>query len=189
MVDISVTGVRVAHQDSLPPGDRPCALRFDGPTGPISLECMIEWTTTHRRATHASERSVFHSGMRISSAREESGEALRQLIAYFVERALDERRANAQGIPATAALSFQSGKGTDFVRFELLAGRWKRTPTTDGKQAVNGFTVSASESDDNISMLCQTFERGDADTRKLIRAMAELSISRAEGVPTRRYEP
>jgi hypothetical protein len=189
VLDVSVTGVRVAHQDALPARDQGCVLTFDGRSGPVILDCKVEWTTTHRRAAHANDRSVFHSGLRIAAARARSDDALRELIAYFVERALDEQRANAQGIPATAALSFQSGKGTEFVKFELFAGRWKRTPTTDGKQPISGFTVSAAEGDDNIATLCQTYESADADTRKLIRAMAELSISRAEGVPTRRYEP
>ena len=57
------------------------------------------------------------------------------------------------------------------------------------KQPANGFTVSAAETDENVSMLCDAYEAGDAENRRLIRIMAELSISKAEGIPTRRYEP
>jgi hypothetical protein len=38
-------------------------------------------------------------------------------------------------------------------------------------------------------LLCETYLASDAEGRKLIKLMAELSISKAEGVPTRRYSP
>jgi hypothetical protein len=132
---------------------------------------------------------VYHSGLTISDANPAAIAPLRELISYFVERALDEQRANARGIPATAALSFQTGKGTDFVCFEFLAGRWRRTPTKNAQQPFNGFTVSAAETDENLARLCETYEKADLDARKLIRVLAELSISKAEGIPTRKYEP
>ena len=38
-------------------------------------------------------------------------------------------------------------------------------------------------------MLCHTFKNADEPGRKLIKMMAELSISQSEGIPTRRYTP
>jgi hypothetical protein len=38
-------------------------------------------------------------------------------------------------------------------------------------------------------MLCHTFANSDEPGRNLIKLMAELSISRTEGIPTRRYTP
>ena len=114
---------------------------------------------------------------------------LRQLVADCVARALDEQKANARGVPATAALSFQTGKGNDYVRCELVDGAWRRTATNRPEQPANGFTVSAEEERDQVELLCQTFESADAAGRKLIQTMAEMSISKSEGVPTRRYNP
>jgi len=111
------------------------------------------------------------------------------MIAYSVERALDAQRANARGIPATAAASFQTGKGTNFLRCDFIAGRWLRTPTSKGEQPPEGFTISADEEADQIERLCSAYERADLPGRKLIRTFAALSISRAEGIPTRRYTP
>jgi len=40
-----------------------------------------------------------------------------------------------------------------------------------------------------VELLCQTFASSDARGRKLIQLMSEMSISKSEGVPTRRYNP
>jgi hypothetical protein len=106
-----------------------------------------------------------------------------------VARALDEQKANARGIPSAAVQAFQTGKGTDFLRCELVDGTWRRTTTGRPEQPANGFTISAEEERDQVEMLCQTFETADAAGRKLIQTMAEMSISKSEGVPTRRYNP
>ncbi len=54
---------------------------------------------------------------------------------------------------------------------------------------MNGFTISAEEEQSHIDLLCETYVSSDAASRKLIKLMAELSISKAEGIPTRRYSP
>ncbi|MEA2572596.1 MAG: hypothetical protein QOI24_4597 [Acidobacteriota bacterium] len=189
VVDLSVMGVRVAHQDALPGPGGKCSVKFEGVSGPISLDCLVVHTMVHRPARTQGERPVYHSGLQIVTARHESDRALRELIGHFIDRAMDEQRANARGIPASAAVSFQTGKGTEFLKVELLAGRWRRTLTKDSQQPPNGFTISASEHEDNIVMLCEAFESADTDGRRLIRTMAELATSKAEGIPTRRYDP
>lgn len=189
VVDLSISGVRVAHQDALPGPGGYCTVRFEGVNGPVGLDCFVVHTFVHRPARKANERAVLHSGLKIAAARAESDKTLRELIAHFIDRAMDEQRANARGIPASAAVSFQTGKGTEFFKMELVAGRWRRTLTKDPQQPANGFTISASEGEDNVTMLCEAYVAADTDGRRLIRTMAELSTSKAEGIPTRRYEP
>src|SRR5205809_314982 len=75
------------------------------------------------------------------------------------------------------------------LSFELLNGSWRRTATTRPEQPANGFTISATEDREHIEMLCHTFANSDEPGRRLIKLMAELSISQSEGVPTRRYTP
>jgi hypothetical protein len=189
VLDVSLGGVRLAHQEPLPKAGSSCTVRFEGNIGTIVLPCVVVRTVVHRQAKHAGDKPVYHTGLQIVADDRWAVQPLRDLIAYYVERALDEQKANARGIPATAALSFQTGKGDEFMRFELAAGGWRRTPTREARQPVHGFTVSAFESDEQIAMLCETYEAGNADARKMIRTMAELSISKSEGIPTRRYEP
>ena len=189
LVDASVEGVRVAHQGVIPAAGQSCRLSFDWEGHAIELECEVIHNSLFRLARSAEEKSVYHAGLRIAEAIGDSRAVMRQLVADCVARALDEQKANARGIPAVAVQAFQTGKGTDFIRCELVDGTWRRTATTRPDQPVNGFTISAEEERDQVELLCQTFERADVAGRKLIQTMAEMSISKTEGVPTRRYNP
>jgi len=189
LIDASVEGIRLAHQGTLPPVGQSCRVSFDWQGHPIELDCEVIHNTLFKLAKAAGEKSVYHAGLRITNADATSRANLKQLIADCVARALDEQKANARGMPATAALSFQTGKGTEYIRCELVDGAWRKTSTSRPEQPSNGFTISAEEDRAQIEMLCQTFESADAEGRKLIRTLAEMSISKSEGVPTRRYTP
>jgi hypothetical protein len=189
LLDASLSGLRVAHQGNIPAEGSTCAILFEWEGIPVALECRITRNRIQKTARNAREKSVYHAGMEIVRASGEAMKTLRDMIASLVARALDEQKANARGIPAVAAQTFQTGKGTQFLRYEITNGTWRRTETTRPDQPMNGFTISAEEPDTHIAMLCETYLSSDAEGRKLIKLMAELSISKAEGVPTRRYSP
>jgi predicted nucleic-acid-binding protein len=95
----------------------------------------------------------------------------------------------AHGVPATAALSYQTGSGDEYIRCEIRHQSWVKTSTRDPQQPEHGFTISGSEPASKVAMLCRAYELGDPDGRRLIRTFAALSISKSEGIPTRRYAP
>lgn len=189
LVDASVEGLRVAHQGTVPAVGQTCRLSFEWQGQSIELDCEVIHNSIFKLAKSAGEKSIYHAGLRIANAAGESRSVLRQLVADCIVRALDEQKANARGVPATSALTFQTGKGNDFLRCELVDGSWRRTSTNLPDQPANGFTISAEEEREQVELLCQTFEKADAKARKLIQTMAEMSISKNEGVPTRRYNP
>lgn len=189
LVDASVEGIRIAHQGALPAIGQTTRVEFDWEGHRIELECAVVHNTLFKLAKSAAEKSIYQAGLRIIEASASSRNTLRKLVADCVARALDEQKANARGVPAEAAQSFQTGKGTEYLRCELIDGSWRRTSTTRPDQPANGFTVSAEEDRAQIEMLCQTFETSDTAGRKLIQTMAEMSISKNEGIPTRRYSP
>ena len=59
--------------------------------------------------------------------------------------------------------------------------------TLPGFRPAVGFTVSVEENREQLALLCDSFEKADAEGRKMIQMLAEMSISKAEGIPTRRY--
>lgn len=189
VVDISLTGLRVAHKDPLPETGETCVVTFPWEGRRLTMRCEVRRTFVAKAASSSFEKTLYHTGLMIVSKDDIAERTLRQIIESCIERALDEQRANARGIPAIAAQSFQTGKGENLVRCELRGAQWLRTPTRDSHQPENGFTVSADEAPDKIDMLCRAYASGDADGRKLIRTFAALSISKAEGIPTRRYAP
>ncbi|HEV2719954.1 MAG TPA: PilZ domain-containing protein [Thermoanaerobaculia bacterium] len=189
ILDASLIGLRVAHQGTVPPAGSPCRIEFEWEGRAIELDCEVRRNALHKLAKEKNEKSIYHAGLSIVGALGDSDAALRTMIAAIVARALDEQKANARGVPAEAAQCFQTGKGSEYVRCELVDGTWRRSETNRSDQPMNGFTVSANESREHVQMLCDTFLNADGDGRQLIRMMAELSISQAEGVPTRRYVP
>jgi hypothetical protein len=189
VIDASLIGLRIAHQGAVPPAGSACRIEFEWEGRLIALDCEVRRNALHKLAKNSGEKSIYHAGLSIAGAIGDSDSALRQMVAAIVARALDEQKANARGVPAEAAQCFQTGKGTDYVRCELVGDSWRRTETNRADQPQNGFTVSAGESRQHVDMLCDTFVNADDEGRRLIKMMAELSISKAEGVPTRRYVP
>jgi hypothetical protein len=189
ILDISRTGIRVAHQHDLGATGQCHPIEFEWDGHYVAFEGTLTHTRAHRVGAASYGRSIFHSGFTISSIAPRAGEALRLMIAWHVERALDEQKANARGIPAANIRSFQTGHGREFVRHIYSAGMWRETHTTEADQPLHGFTISANESRDEVLMLRAAWESGDGAARAVIRKMAELSIGRAEGIPTRRYTP
>lgn len=189
VLDVSLAGLRVAHQDPLPEIGKSAPLVFEWEGRRFSGTCEVRRTKIEKAPKTRFDKPLYHSGLFITAKDSLSEQIVKDIIQHCYERAMDEQRANAEGIPAIAASSFQTGKGDDFIRCELRATGWIKTETKDPQQPANGFTVSANETPQKVAMLCRTWEIGDAEARRLIRTFAALSISKSEGIPTRRYTP
>lgn len=188
VIEVSVTGFLIAHEGRVGVGaSETLTLEWDGKT--ISLGCEIVRSALWRLAKQLGEQSVYHSGLRIVASSRESFDQLRELIGERIIRALEEQKANARGIPPLAAYMYQPAKGDLYRRCELVGGTWRKTETIRPQQPLNGFTVSAEVDPWHVDLLCETWETTTEEGRRLTRMLAELSISKAEGVPTRRYVP
>jgi PilZ domain-containing protein len=191
VIDVSLNGVRIAHQEPIGNIGSTIAVVTSWDARPMKLECKIVRTAIHRAADSATAKTLYHSGLVITHADDNSLATLRELIHRHILRALDEQKANARGIPANAPQSHQRSQPVHYRRHELIAGRWRETDTTDPAQPANGFTVAASHSPEEVTMLRSAFETADKASggHDLIRRMAKLSITTAEGIPSRRFMP
>lgn len=189
VLDLSLSGLRIAHQESLPKVGEICGVTFVWQGRRVAMRCEVRRTIVAKAARTLLEKTLYHTGLAIVSRDDVAEATLREIIEAAVTRALDEQKANANGIPAIAAQSFQTGRSNELLRCELGSRGWSKTRTTDSAQPRNGFTVSSEEEPSKVEMLCRAYESGDAEGRKLIRTFASLSISRSEGIPTRRYAP
>ena len=187
VVEASVTGFRVVHFVRFPPViSRQIRVEWDGRE--MRFACQIIRSMLFQLAT-AGQKSVYQSGVRLEEPVGNSEQVLRDLIADRVVRALEEQKANWRGIPPAGHYVVQVGKGDRFRRCELIEGRWRKVDTTLRSQPDHGFTVSAELPPNLVELLCRTFEKADEEGRRLTRILAELSIRKDEGGPTRRYEP
>ena len=188
VLEVSLLGFLIAHEGRIEdPEPRSLVLQWQDTK--IELGCTIVRSTLWRLAKAMGEASVYHSGLHIIESSRESFDALRELIGERILRALSEQKSNARGIPPLAAYMYQPEKGDLFRRCEYLEGMWRKTETIRPDQPPNCFTVSAEVDAHHLELLCETWERTTAEGRRLTQLLAELSISRREGVPTRRYVP
>jgi len=186
--EISLTGIRLMHDARLPEmQEHQIRLKWNQFT--IRLRGEVIRTTIKKLAKKPGESSLYESGVQITEAVGESHQLLRDLITDYVVRSINEQLANARGVPPLAAYSYQTGKGERYRRCELINGQWRKVETTDPLQPANGFTISAEVEPEDLEMLCRTFEVCDAEGRRLTQILAQLSISKKEGIPTRRYLP
>jgi hypothetical protein len=189
VMELGVSGMQIAHQAALPRVGQRFAIEFEWEARRLKFECEVVRNDLHKLAKSENEKSTYHAGVHIVSATGDSAVLLRKIVGEHVERALDEQRANARGVPAKAAHAFQTGKARDFVRCQLVNGEWRKSTTTRSEQPENGFTVSGEEDPAQVEMLCEAYASGDESTRKMIRMMSEASISSIDGIPTRKYSP
>jgi len=185
ILDISLRGSRIAHEEPLPVGNN-CMLTFRWADHPIEACCEIVRSRLHAFAR--SGHPEFHTGLRIVEAPNGSAPALRDLISWHVMRALDEQKADAHGEPPVDDLEPLPVESV-FIRCELLRGQWRRVTTSDPQQPAIGFTVRASESAHGVDRLCRVYELTDSDGRRLIQRMSAMSLGSDAALPQRRYLP
>jgi hypothetical protein len=184
VVDASTRGVRLAHKSLFSHGAQ-FAVAFEWDGQPIEFVGQVRWT----KLQHTANADVYQSGFEIAAIDNRSRRALRGLVESLVERALDEQKANARGLPPLAPSFVPSGQSTVYARHEFINGVWMKTTTNDSRQPLSGFTVSATESRAQVQMLRSAYEVADVSMRHTIRKLAELSVSNPDGIPTRRYVP
>lgn len=189
VLELSVVGFLIAHEGRLDSEEAQHHLVLEWDGAELNLDCTVVRSTLYRLAKNLGEKSVYHTGLRILRYEGDDFDRLRHLIRDRILRALEEMKANAHGIPPLAAYMYQPEKGELYRRCELVGGTWRKTETIRPQQPLNGFTVSAEVDPRHVEMLCDAWERTTAEGRRLTRLLAELSISREEGIPTRRYVP
>lgn len=187
VLDLAIAGARVLSQTRFTPGSSQ-QMRIDWDGNVLRMNCTVTRCKLEAFAK-GNEKSTYEIGVRIVEMLDDADQKVRELIHTYVMKALDEQRANWEGIPPIGPYVHLEGKSDHYRRCEFFNGGWNVSPTTRPDQPVNGFTVSAEVPPHYIDLLCDTYERADIEGRRLTRLLAELSISKAEGVPTRRYIP
>lgn len=188
IIDLSLNGARIVSEARFGPGSEG-ELSFEWNGMPIRVNCKVIRCTLYSFAKAPGDKSLYQSGMKILETIGNSDRGMRELIASYVIRALEEQKANARGLPPLGPYAYIEGKGDRYRRCELTDGKWRRSETTRPEQPPNGFTISADVRPYYVDLLCQTYQNTDEEGRRLTQTLAQLSISKAEGVPTRRYLP
>ncbi len=182
ILDVGIGGAFLEHYGKAESGDR-FSLRFRWQGEEIELVCEVARSEIIRSPGGDGASSVSHSGVRFIESSPGSTPRLQNLIATFVGKVLAAQKANASGDRDENAASMLSKLGearrmrtSGFHAYHLDGGRWVKTATHSAKQPEDGFTVAAFEDQEEVDALCRTYEQSDAEGRRLIRLVAELSV-------------
>lgn len=167
LTNVSANGAAIEHEEEIPAGSR-ALLRFFWAGEELELLAEVVRSAPHR------------SGVRFV----EDSEALRRHIAASATELLRAQEANLGGDRArnvvgdetlTAASAGVAVGG--YVTCTLTADGWKRRRSLLPDQPAEGFTVGAREPEEQIDLLCRTYEAGNPEARRLTRLLAELSVA------------
>ncbi len=82
LVDASIAGLRLLHQNPLPATGMTCRIMFQSEFGPISVDCEVVHTV-ERPAASFGEPPIYQSGLRVLAADRQSQERLREMVAVL----------------------------------------------------------------------------------------------------------
>jgi len=217
LVDLSILGAGVEHHMPLSTGMHGrIAFRWNDEL--IATDCRIIRSRIERFSTGGEGMTVYHSGVEFENTLEHAVRRLKEMIASFITKALEEQKLNARGIlpmhdvehmpifrfggQLTANVkdvreavgsnvlpAARMAAATGYVSYLLENSAWKKKRTHDPGQPLEGFTILANEDHDQAELLCQAYLSSDADGRRMIRLLAQLSIAEGEGVESARFDP
>lgn len=123
----------------------------------------------------------------------EQGTGLGDFIARYEEQIHRAEQANAEGDLARnvidgdrmlSDLGAAARSNEPFLRCRLQAGRWTREITAGREQPPDGFTISAAETEDQVTLLQLAYEESDDDGRHALREFAAVSLPLIARDPT-----
>jgi hypothetical protein len=186
VLDVGIGGALIEHYGPSAPGERR-TLRFRWDSQEIVALTEVVRSTLQRQVAGDGSSVLSHSATRFVDVSDDSAYWLQQMMATFVGKVLAAQRSNMLGhfgkdtIDGTASLSDLGGarrsRTRGFIKFRLMGSSWWKAPTDSPAQPIDGFTVAASEDEEELETLCRAYEQADDEGRRLIRLVAELSAA------------
>lgn len=183
VLDIGMAGALVEHYGEVQPGHQ-ATLTFRWHGEPVELVCEVARTSVTRDPGGDLKSAVSHSGVAFLRGVGQSIPRLQEMIATAIGRILAAQKANAagsqEGASAGRTVLARLGEARrlrtqGFVTYRLKENTWWRLPASSPAQPADGFTVAAWEDEEEVGILCKTYEIADAEGRRLIRLVAEMS--------------
>ena len=183
ILDIGVGGAFIEHYGEPKIGDRQRLLfRWKGTD--VQFVAEVRRTSVVRKTASA---AVSHSGVQFVESFADAEVQLTDMMATFVGKMLAAQKANAGAteVAASATLVDLGGarrsRTRGYITYRLQDGQWTSEPSDAPTQPLNGFTVAAYESEEELQSLCRQWEEADNEGRRLIRLVAELSARGVKG--------
>ncbi len=216
VLDVSLHGCRLEHATPLRVGSK-VRLMFRWEDEEVEATCRVVRCNLDTFSVGTNGLTVYHSGVEFEETGLNAIPIIRKLIGMQIMRALDEQRSNARGdIPTymkhmaifsegmltanqsevaeiyeghTSIPQVRIARERGYVSYSLEANRWKILRTREASQPPEGFTVWAYEDQEELTLLCKAYEKGDEAFRTLIRLCAEVSTVVDDSIPPQKFNP
>lgn len=175
MIDLGPTGALLSGRCNHAAGTEH-ELAFADSGFRVRLRCLITGVAAHQQTSDTDLLVRFL----------EPSDALNAFIARYEQQIHAAEAANAEGDAARnvidgdrmlSDLGAAARATQSFLRCELRARGWSREMTESVEQPREGFTISASETEDQIRLLQLAYEESDERDRRLLREFAAASLS------------
>ncbi|HYS52898.1 MAG TPA: hypothetical protein VER58_03910 [Thermoanaerobaculia bacterium] len=169
IVEVSASGAKIVHDEEIPRSSRGL-LRFSWRGNDVEILTQITRSEGARSGAHFLE----HSAALIQMISDSASEVLRAQQA----NASGNRERNVVGDETLTSVSAAMRVSSGFLQYHLTSEGWKCHRALLPDQPDDGFTVSANESQEQIDLLCTTYESGDEEAKRMTRMIAEVSVTR-----------
>ena len=169
VVEISASGAKLVHDEPIAMGSRGL-LRFTWRGRELEILSQVTRSEGARSGVHFLQ---FSDDLR-ALVTESANEVLRAQQA----NAEGDRQRNVVGDETLTAASAGARAQSGFLQYHLTVKGWKCHRALLPDQPDDGFTVSANESQEQIDLLCRTYEGGDSEAKRMTRMIAQLSVTR-----------
>jgi len=167
VVEVSVAGAKIVHDQAIKKGAS-ALLRFEWRGQKLVVLSQVTRSDGARSGLHFLENN----------------EVLVRLVNEWAAEVLNAQQANADGnrednVVGEGTLTAASAGAralAGFLQYHFTPNGWKCHRALLPDQPEDGFTVSANESQEQIDLLCRTYEGGDAEAKKMTRMIAGLSL-------------
>jgi len=168
VVELGLGGARFEHAQRIDIGRQG---RF------ICGQFLVTARVRHAVLLPARSGVIYHIGISFDDLTSEQKEFLMKLLIGEAQEQVAEWEANLSGtLNWQPPPSRRSAVKLGFLSLNLTNQGWRRSPTSDPNQPLDGVTVPGDTPEGEIAILCETFEKGDHATRELLRRMATVTI-------------
>ena len=120
---------------------------------------------------------VYHIGISFHGLAAAQNQQLINLLLAEAQDQVAEWESNLSGTSTWLPKpSRRSAVSLSFLSLHLTNEGWQRHPTSDPNQPIDGITVPGDTPEEDLAVLCRTFEGADHATRELLRRMATVTI-------------
>ena len=130
----------------------------------------------HSVVLPAREGVVYHSGLLFHAVTSSQREVLMAMLVQEAQRQVTDWEANLTGQVKWHPETARSVVAHRFICLQLTNAGWNRFATSDPNQPLDGVTVAGDTPEDELKVLCASYEQADEPARELLRRMAMVSI-------------